>query len=61
MLSLADAENLSAARGAYALVGWTTVLQRYGLCVLDFLLDSALKAITFDVNYLHFRYDYIDN
>ena len=59
LLSLADAEDLGAARWAYTLVGGPTVLQRYGLSVLDLPLGPALKAITFHVNNLPFRYDYI--
>ena len=59
LLSLADAEDLSAARWVYALVGRPAVLQRHGLSVLDLPLGPALKAITFHVNNLHFRYDYI--
>jgi len=59
LLSLADAENLSAARWAYAMVGRPAVLQRDSLGVLDLFLGPALKAITFHVNNLHFRYDYI--
>ena len=59
LLSLADAEDLGTARWAHALVGGSTVLQRYGLSVLDLPLGSALKAITFHVNNLHSRYDYI--
>ena len=58
LLSLADAEDLSAARWAYTRVGWPAVLQRYGLSILDLPLGPTLKAITFHVNYLHFRYDY---
>ena len=61
MLSLADSENLCATRWAYALVSRPTVLQRYRLCVLDLLLDPALKAITFHENHLPFRYDHVDN
>ena len=60
MLSLADSEDLSGTDRADALIGRTPILQGYGPGVLDFPLGPALEAITFHLNYLLLRYDYIE-